>query len=130
MLILTLRSDRPDAEIGIYDDMTQLSYKVWPAHRQLAETLLQTIEEELAAQNKGWKDIAGIVCYQGPGSFTGLRIGLTVVSTLGYSLGVPLVAMQDPAWLETGITRLLAGESDKVALPFYGADVHTTQQKK
>lgn len=130
MLILTLRTDKPEAEVGIYDGTTQLSYKTWPAHRQLAETLLSTIEAELETQEKTWKDIAGLVCYQGPGSFTGLRIGLTVASTLGYSLDIPLVAMQDPEWLESGIARLLSGESDKFALPFYGADVHITQQKK
>ena len=36
------------------------------------------------------KDICNIVCVNGPGSFTGLRIGLTVGKVLAYSLGVPI----------------------------------------
>lgn len=130
MLILTIRTDKPEAEVGLYDNDKQLAYVTWQAHRALAETLLQKIEDELKKLDKSWKDIEGIVCFQGPGSFTGLRIGLTVANTLSYSLSAPVVAAQDPNWLENGIERLQAGETDKAALPFYGADVHITQQKK
>jgi tRNA threonylcarbamoyladenosine biosynthesis protein TsaB len=74
--------------------------------------------------------VQGIVCFQGPGSFTGLRIGLTVANALAYSYQLPIVASQEPRWLEAGIGRLLAGETDDQALPFYGTDVHITPQKK
>ena len=39
------------------------------------------------------KDIKNIVCINGPGSFTGLRIGLTVSKTLAYTLNVPIYLM-------------------------------------
>ena len=130
MIILTLRTDKPEAQIGLYDGNTQLGYEVWQAHRQLAETLHRKIADLLKLYSKTLKDIDGIICFQGPGSFTGLRIGLTVANTLAYALEVPIVAAQEPAWLEAGLTRLQAGENDKIALPFYGADAHITPQKK
>lgn len=130
MIILTIRTDKPEAEIGLYADDQQLAYETWQAHRALAETLHQKIESVLTAQGKTWTDLDGIVCFQGPGSFTGLRIGLTVANALSYSFGLPVVAAQDPQWLEAGIQRLLAGESDDLALPFYGADAHITPPKK
>lgn len=130
MLILTLRSDKPDAEIGLYDDERQLAYVTWPAHRQLAETLHKTIATLLEGQGKQVQDISGIVVFQGPGSFTGLRIGLTVANALAYSLSAPIVATQGPEWAKTGLTRLLDGENDSQAIPFYGAEVHITPQKK
>jgi tRNA threonylcarbamoyladenosine biosynthesis protein TsaB len=130
MIILTLRTDKPEAEIGLYDDHEQLAYEVWEANRQLAATLHQKIEELLKGQDKTWSSIGGIACFQGPGSFTGLRIGLTVGNTLAYSNNIPVVATQDPKWLETGIERLLQGKSDVSAMPFYGAEAHITQQKK
>jgi len=130
MIILTLRTDKPEAEIGLYDGESQLAYETWTAHRQLAETLHRRLEQMLSGKTKGWSDIQGIVCFQGPGSFTGLRIGLTVGNALAYSYALPIVATQEPRWLETGIARLLRGESDDRAMPFYGADAHITVQKK
>lgn len=129
MLILTIRTDNPEAEIGLYDDQKQLAYEVWPAHRELSDTILTKIKELLGSQGKDFKDIQGIVCFQGPGSFTGLRIGITVADTFAYGLNVPVVATQDD-WIERGIRRLKAGENDRIALPHYGAPVHITQQKK
>jgi tRNA threonylcarbamoyladenosine biosynthesis protein TsaB len=130
MIILTVRTDKPEAEIGLYDGQVQLGYETWQAHRQLAETLHRKIELLLKVQQKDWTDLQGIACYQGPGSFTGLRIGLTVANALSDSYHLPIVATQDPQWLETGIRRLEQGESDTLALPFYGADAHITQPKK
>lgn len=130
MLVLTIRTDKPEAEIGLYDGEAQLAYEVWPAHRQLAETIHKKITDMLTTQDKQLQDIAGIVCFQGPGSFTGLRIGLTVGNALAMGLGVPVVATQDQDWITEGTRMLLHGSNDFPVLPYYGADVHITQQKK
>ncbi len=130
MIILTIRTDKPEAEIGLYDSDKQLTYQTWQAHRELAETLHHKIEELLKSQQYNWGNVQGIVCFQGPGSFTGLRIGLTVANALADSYHLPLVAEQEPNWLENGISRLLDGETDTRVLPFYGADAHITLPKK
>lgn len=130
MILLTIRTDKPEAELGLYDDGRQLSYVTWPAHRQLAETIHTKIDELLSGQALGLDKVKGIVAFQGPGSFTGLRIGLTVANALAAGLEVPIVATQDPEWIERGSRRLLASDNDMQALPFYGADVHITPQKK
>jgi len=130
MILLTIRSDNPTAEIGLFDGSNKLAYKAWEGHRQLAETIHHKIEAMLKSQHKQWHDIEGIVCFQGPGSFTGLRIGLTVANALTYSLTIPIVACKSNDWIAHGIKRLLAGESDQIALPEYGAPVHTTTQRK
>jgi tRNA threonylcarbamoyladenosine biosynthesis protein TsaB len=130
VIILTLRTDKPEAEIGLYDHGTMLTYETWQAHRELAETLHQKLDVLLKTQHKGWHDIQGIVAYQGPGSFTGLRIGLSVANALADSLKVPIVAAQTDDWVANGLQRLQNGEDDSVALPEYGAPVHITQQKR
>lgn len=130
MLILTIRTDKPDAELGLYDDARQLAYEVWPAHRELSTTIHAKMTGLLRGQGKTLHDVRGIVCFKGPGSFTGLRIGLTVANALAYALHIPVVARQDPQWLERGLDDLAAGQDDKIALPEYGAPVHVTEQKK
>ena len=130
MLLLTIRTDRPEAEIGLYDGATQLVYETWQAHRQLAETIHQKLSDLLASQDKTLESLEGIVVFQGPGSFTGLRIGITVANALAMGLEFPIVTTQDPDWIEQGIAKLQNGENEYPALPEYGAPVHITQQKK
>lgn len=130
MLVLAIRTDNPEAEIGLYEDDEKLDYYTWHAHRELSVTLLQKIQDILVKNNKQLSDIKGIIGFAGPGSFTGLRIGLTVVNTLGYGLQVPVIATQGEDWARQGVTKLTNGERDTIALPEYGAPVHITQQKK
>ncbi|MEO6513624.1 MAG: tRNA (adenosine(37)-N6)-threonylcarbamoyltransferase complex dimerization subunit type 1 TsaB [Candidatus Saccharimonadales bacterium] len=129
MLIITFRTDKPEAEIGLYEDEKQLAYETWTAHRQLAETIHAKLRDILAKESKNLKDIGGIVAYKGPGSFTGLRIGLTVTNTLAYALDVPLTGTTGQQWLKTGIIALLAGNAEKLVVPEYGAPVHITAPK-
>ncbi len=130
-MILTIRTDKPYAEIGLYDQQAQLSYKKWSAHRQLAESLHKVIRDELAGQGRALTDLTGIIVYEGPGSFTGLRIGISVAQALGYGLGVPVVACGDENWIEDGQTRLQSGIApDTPISPVYGADPNITAQKK
>jgi tRNA threonylcarbamoyladenosine biosynthesis protein TsaB len=130
MIILTIRTDKPDSEIGLFNYKEQLAYEVWPAHRELAETMHKKIAEILSKSSKNMNDIEGVVCFKGPGSFTGLRIGLTVGNALAYAQNIPIVARENPNWLETGIKELLAGKNDKVVTPKYGAKANITKQRK
>lgn len=130
MNILTIRTDKPESEIGLYENESQITYEVWEAHRQLAETLHGKIDEVLASQGKSLSDIEGIVCYKGPGSFTGLRIGLSVANALAYSLQVPILGVEgEEEWIDRGIKSLLSGNNDQAVLPEYGAPVHITKPK-
>jgi tRNA threonylcarbamoyladenosine biosynthesis protein TsaB len=129
MIILTIRTDKPEAEIGLYKDNQRLAYETWTAHRELAETIHVQIAKILQFASKKWNDVEGTVVYKGPGSFTGLRIGLSVANALAYGLNVPIMA-EGENWIETGISRLLKGDADALALPEYGAPVHITKPKK
>lgn len=129
MTILTIRTDKPEAELRLFDNRTMLAEIVWQAHRELAETIHYKIKELLESQQKQLNDIAGIVAFQGPGSFTGLRIGLSVANALADGLSVPVVGSKGDDWQSAGIGRLQMGEHDAAVMPEYGASVHITQQK-
>ncbi len=91
MLVLAIRTDKPEAELALYQDEELLVCFSWHAHRRLAETLHSSIKKLLDDHGYGWTAIEGIVAYQGPGSFTGLRIGLSVANTLAFALKAPIV---------------------------------------
>lgn len=130
-MILTIRTDKPEAEIGLFDvDGNKLAYETWTAHRQLAETIHQKVHELLKSQGKDWADLSGVVVFAGPGSFTGLRIGVSVANALGYGLQIPVVASKEENWQSSGFEKLKDLASFKPIEPEYGAPVFTTQPKK
>lgn len=130
MLTITLRTDKPEAEIGLFDGDDKLAYETWHAHRTLAETIHTKLRDMLESQAKTWHDIEGIVVFQGPGSFTGLRIGITVANTLAYALQLPIVGTMGDDWVAEGKAALQNGRNDGQVMPEYGSDAHITPQKK
>ena len=59
----------------------------------MAEKLLEFIHAKLQENHYDFKDITEIDFFEGPGSFTGLRIGASIVNTLIHELNLnqPLV---------------------------------------
>jgi tRNA threonylcarbamoyladenosine biosynthesis protein TsaB len=130
MLILTIRTDKPEAEVGVFNDTEQLAYLTWPAHRELSATIHHKLNEVLASQDKKLREVEGVVCFKGPGSFTGLRMGLSVGNALAYSLDIPIVSTMGDDWCESGIQALLDKANERIAVPEYGGEVHTTTPRK
>ncbi len=130
MIILVLRTDKPEAELYVYEDQKKLAETKWQAHRQLAETMHKEIRKILNRSSNSWEQVEAIVCYGGPGSFTGLRIGLSVANALAYARQIPIVAKSGSKWLEDGITAILDGQDDEVATPKYGGPAHVTKPRK
>ncbi len=130
MIILTICTDKPEVELGVYDNDKMLAVENWEAYRTLSDTIFYKLKDLLNNSSKEIGDLEGIVCFKGPGSFTGLRIGLSVGNALSFARSVPIVATNGEGWVQKGTKKLLSGENERVALPEYGAPVHTTEQRK
>ena len=79
------------------------------------EILLVMIDEVLKKLNIDIEDIDLFVAVTGPGSFTGIRIGVTVVKALAMALNKPIVAVNTLEALSFGIF------SDKKKIPLIDA---------
>lgn len=55
-----------------------------------SQVLLPLILKLLKTENCNLKTLTGIEVVTGPGSFTGIRVGVSVANALGYSLGIPV----------------------------------------
>ena len=60
------------------------------ARQEKAQKLLPFINEILKKEGKKIKEIKEIEVNTGPGSFTGLRVGVSVANALGWALGIPV----------------------------------------
>lgn len=127
MIILYIKTDNPTAELHLYSDNVEIAAEVWEGHRQLAETIHTKLAGLLEKCQKNMQDIEKIAVYKGPGSFTGLRIGISVANTLAYSLGADVVGVTGKNWKNDGLE---ATAGDFWIQPEYGSEPHITKQKK
>ena len=103
---------------------------MWDAGRTLAKNILGYIDEGLSSAGLMYDDIDGLGVFRGPGSFTGLRIGLTVANTIASAQALPIVGATGDEWQQQSIDRLSRGESDTIVLPEYGSDARITKPRK
>ena len=82
----------------------------------LAEKLLQFIHNKLQENHKDWQDISEITFMSGPGSFTSLRIGASIVNALAHELNIPLYDHH--------------GKKHKIIIPDYGRSANISKPRK
>lgn len=127
MISLCMRTDKPVSELYVYRDDECVSTLQWEAHRTLAETLHKKIDAVMAEAGVGLDELNRIIVFRGPGSFTGLRIGISVANALGYALDIPVIGAEGNDWLQVDAVNV---DRFVPQMPVYGSDPHITQQKK
>ena len=95
-----------------------------------SQTLVPMLDELKRMTELDLSTLDAIAITEGPGSFTGLRIGLTVMNTLADSLRVPIVGEVGELWQDRALERLRNNENDRIVLPLYGAEAYKTQPRK
>lgn len=129
-LILGIKTDQPETYICLASDDRIVAEETWQADRQLSDTLLAKIEALLQRQNSVWSELAGVVLYKGPGSFTGLRIGATVANTLAHSEDIPVASANGDDWFRSGSKQLQQAPDNRLARLTYGGEANITQSRK
>lgn len=128
-MIILIDTSTPECRLTLIDGDQRID-DVWTADRTLADKLIGYLRGQLQAQNKTWQDVTGIGVFKGPGSFTGLRIGLTVMNTLADGLEVPIVGETGDDWLDKALGRLNDGQNDRLVMPLYGREANITKPRK
>ena len=128
-MILCIRSDSPDVYIGIWNENQEIVAKTWQAGRELSTQILSVITEIYSQAGITQKQITGIVVFEGPGSYTGLRISISVANALAYSSQIPVIGSTGEKWIELGIESLQSIKKFTPISPVYGGEVFTTKPK-
>lgn len=126
-MILYLDTSTKEARVWLDDN-----YFSADMGRDMGRDLLKFIKDCLSSLELDWQALEGLAFYKGPGSFTGLRIGISVMNTLADSLDIPIVAENNEQgdWRLLAKERLEAGENQQIVVPFYGAEANITQPRK
>jgi tRNA threonylcarbamoyladenosine biosynthesis protein TsaB len=112
-------------------------YELCPQSHSLR--LLPMIDDLLKAADCTLSKLDGIIFGQGPGSFTGVRIGIGVTQGLAFSASLPVVGvstlqtMAQQAFIEHGQTRVVSAidaRMSEVYTGYYEADSNKVMQPK
>lgn len=111
MLILAVNTATPALGTALWQNGRLLAEATLAAGQPHAATLLPAVERLLAQAGLGVRSIDGYACAVGPGSYTGIRIGVSVVKVMAYASGKPVAGvstLQAMAWPWINCARLLA----------------------
>ena len=102
MIDLLLDSSNIDLSVGIAQDGKLLDYVSYEAWQCQSEYMIQEIDKLLTKHQLGRNDLASVVVNIGPGSYTGIRISLTIAKVTCLALGIPLYALSSLRALQKG----------------------------
>lgn len=91
--LLLLETSAQPGHVGLADGPRLLARRTLESGRHQARDLAPAIAELL--HDQGWvpRDLAAVVVSRGPGSYTGLRVGIMSAKTLAYATGCRLLAI-------------------------------------
>lgn len=90
MITLLIDTCHYNLIVGIYRNDEELVLLEEKNDNHLSERLLPLIDKAFQTVNLDVNDTQNIIVVNGPGSFTGVRIGVAVAKTLAYSLACPI----------------------------------------
>lgn len=103
MLILTCDTSNSTCCAGLYEDGKELAYEISLEKRTHSETFMPLVERVVKTSGKTWQDIDAIASTVGPGSFTGIRIGLSAVKGMSLSLNKPCISVSSTKALAASV---------------------------
>lgn len=93
MLVLGLETATPACSVALVDDRGLVAESTLVAGPVHSERLMPMVEQLLEGAGVERREIGGLAVSRGPGSFTGLRIGIATAKALAYAWGRPLVGI-------------------------------------
>ena len=100
--------------LAIADQQGQGRSQVWDLGRETSNQLHQYLVDFLAPQT--WADLAFLAVAQGPGGFTGTRLGVVTARTLAQQLDLPVFAISTLAACAWQAAKTLPDPTTAIAL--------------
>lgn len=100
--ILQINTALQEASVSISANGTTLGEKMNPAQQEHAGFLHPAIAELCKELNIKLADLQAVAVVNGPGSYTGLRVGLSAAKGICYPLNLPLICINTLEWMAAG----------------------------
>ncbi|MCP3658829.1 MAG: tRNA (adenosine(37)-N6)-threonylcarbamoyltransferase complex dimerization subunit type 1 TsaB [Bacteroidetes bacterium] len=92
-LILSIETSTKPCSVAIHDNGKLVANKILNIDRSHSEYLLLLIDQLFSIIPYDKSDLSAIAISKGPGSYTGLRVGLSTAKGLCFGLDIPLISI-------------------------------------
>ena len=92
-MLLAIDTSTNTASLALVKDSQVLAELTWWCGRNHTVELLPQLTHLLAQTKSSLQSISGIIVASGPGSFNGLRVGISTAKGLAFSLEIPVVGI-------------------------------------
>ncbi|AFD07613.1 tRNA (adenosine(37)-N6)-threonylcarbamoyltransferase complex dimerization subunit type 1 TsaB [Solitalea canadensis] len=120
-LILSLETATACCSVALSENDSIISYKEETSPNIHAGSLTLFIEEVMKTPGKQLTDVDAIAVSMGPGSYTGLRIGVSTAKGLCYSLDKPLIAVNTLKAMAKGFQLTINSNKTTLLCPMIDA---------
>lgn len=117
-LILNIETATPVLSVSLGNDGHVLDLLEVNTKNRHAERVTLFIDEILKKNSVGFDDLDAVAVSEGPGSYTGLRIGVSTAKGICYSRDIPLIAISTLKSMALSMANQWIDESDKQNLLF------------
>lgn len=90
MISVLLDTSNTNLNVGLAKDRVIFAKKEYEAWQRQSEFLVEELNNLLETNNLTRNDINEVIVSKGPGSYTGVRIAMTVAKVMAFALNVPL----------------------------------------
>jgi tRNA threonylcarbamoyladenosine biosynthesis protein TsaB len=104
-VVLCLDTSTPTARVGLFDGAGEALAGAEATAERHSQHVLKLVDHVLQSAGARPEALAGIACGAGPGSFTGLRVGLAVAKGLALATGAPLLLVSSLQALALDVAR-------------------------
>ena len=92
-MLLAIDTSTDTASLALVKDSQVLAELTWCCGQNHTVELLPQLTHLLNQTKLSLQSISGIIVARGPGSFNGLRVGISTAKGLAFSLGIPIVGI-------------------------------------
>jgi tRNA threonylcarbamoyl adenosine modification protein YeaZ len=97
MMLLAIDTSTDSAGLALVQDGRTLAETIWRCSQNHSVELLPHLTRLLEEAEVELKSVGCILVAKGPGSFNGLRVGLSTAKGLAFSLGIPIIGISSLA---------------------------------
>ena len=119
MPVLAIDTSNKTLSVAIVKDEGTIVEQTVPDTLQHSVKLMPAIQEVLQESQVSMQELTGVIVAKGPGSYTGLRIGVTVAKTLAKTLHIPLKAVSSLQAIVANVVEVVP--EGTYVVPFFDA---------